>query len=103
MQRLQFVLRRAFSWPSNDETFFIRCSRLRNDMEVNVIHYLVGNSPVILDTHDEVRGAASRESGITYLQDVVVFRSDCNSDLLRNREQISKVLIWKLMGLHCVI
>ena len=48
VQLLQVVLGDLVSGPADDETFLIGCGWLRDDMEVNVVDFLVGDLAVVL-------------------------------------------------------
>ena len=48
VERLQLVHRGLLRGPADDETLIIARSGLRDDVEVNVIHLLVGDAAVVL-------------------------------------------------------
>ena len=124
----QIVSGRCLLWPSDDQTAIVGFRRLRDYVEVDVINdlgndqslvdlknvdyrmvcnpHLVSNLPVVLNMAYAILAERDTENGAvcdtSYLQDVVVIKSSCHRDLLRNNQRILEILIWDVVELLAV-
>src|SRR5260370_12779607 len=76
VKSLQFVLARLLRRPADHQSLIITFARLRNDVEVYMVHNLMGDRSVVL-------------------QNVVVLCAQCNSDFLCEWKSVCEVFIWK--------
>ena len=103
MQLLELILRDLVRRPADDETLLVRRARLRDNVEVDMADLLVGELAVVLHGHGISGLHCARKEGQTYLEDVVVLRTDGKRELLRDGERRREVIVWKFVHLLGVV
>ena len=63
MQSFQLIHVSFLCWPADNETLFIGGARLRNNVEVNMVDFLVCDATIVL--YSEVFGERSKRNHLT--------------------------------------